>query len=128
MARRFGRTAARIYSVDTFVSSDTPLESRHFAYAPLGKGPVLRAIENSGVSPDLERLRVRRAADAAGIPLQLGLTQGSTDGTTFSFRGAPNQGLSWPGRYSHSPGEVLDLRDVDMLTRLIVAVASAGER
>ena len=39
-------------------------------------------------------------------------------------RGAPNQGLTWPGRYSHSPGEVLDLRDLDMLSRLIVAVAS----
>ena len=100
---------ARIYSVDTFVTSDTPLESPHFAYAPLGRGPVLRAIEDTSVSPDQERLRVRRAADAARIPLQVGLTQGGTDGTTFTFWGAPNQGLSWPGRYSHSPGEVLDL-------------------
>ena len=128
MARRLGRNTARIYSVDTFVTSDTPLESPHFAYAPLGKGPVLRAIENSSVSPDAERSRVQRAAAAARIPLQVGLTQGGTDGTTFTFWGAPNQGLSWPGRYSHSPGEVLDLRDLDMLTRLIVALATAPER
>ena len=125
MARKFGRETARIYSVDTFVSSDTPLESPHFAHAPLGDGPVFRAIESSGVSPDAERDRVRRIADAAGIPLQIGLTQGGTDGTTFTFRGAPNQGLSWPGRYSHSPGEVLDLRDLDALTRLVVQVAMA---
>jgi putative aminopeptidase len=58
----------------------------------------------------------------------MGLTQGGTDGSTFTFWGAPNQGLSWPGRYSHSPGEVLDLRDLDMLAQLIVAVASAEER
>ncbi len=128
MARRFGRTTARIYSIDTFVTSDTPLESPHFAYVPLGKGPVFRAIENASVSPDQERLRVRRAADAARIPLQIGLTQGGTDGTTFTFWGAPNQGLSWPGRYSHSPGEVLDLRDIEMLTQLIVTVASTTER
>jgi putative aminopeptidase FrvX len=128
MARRFGPTTARIYSVDTFVTSDTPLETPHFAFAPLGRGPVLRAIENASVSPDHERLRVRRAAEAAGIPLQVGLTQGGTDGTTFTFWGAPNQGLSWPGRYSHSPGEVLDLRDLEMLARLIVAVASTAER
>jgi putative aminopeptidase FrvX len=128
MAHRFGRTTTRIYSLDTFVSSDTPLESPHFAYAPLGKGPVFRAIESSNVSPDEERSRVSRAAAAAAIPLQMGLTQGGTDGSTFTFWGAPNQGLSWPGRYSHSPGEVLDLRDLDMLTRLIVAVASARER
>lgn len=128
MARRFARTTTRIYSLDTFVSSDTPLESPHFAHAPLGKGPVLRAIENSSVSPERERARVIGAAKAAGIPLQVGLTQGGTDGSTFTYWGAPNQGLSWPGRYSHSPGEVLDLRDLDNLVRLVVAVASAGEK
>lgn len=127
MAQRLGRETVRIYSVDTFVSSDTPLESPHFAYTPLGRGPVLRAIENSGVSPDGERARVRRIAAAAGIPLQIGLTQGGTDGTAFTFRGAPNQGLSWPGRYSHSPGEVLDLRDLDALVRLIVEVATGSD-
>ena len=80
------------------------------------------------MSPDAERVRVRRIAEAAGIPLQIGLTQGGTDGTAFTFWGAPNQGLSWPGRYSHSPGEVLDLRDLDALTRLIVEVATATDR
>jgi putative aminopeptidase FrvX len=119
MAQRFGRSTLRIYSIDTFVSSDTPLESPHFAYTPLGAGPVLRATESSGVSPDRERRRVFDAASAAGIPLQMGLTQGGTDGTQFTFWGAPNQGLSWPGRYSHSPGEVLDLRDLRYLSDLI---------
>lgn len=126
MARRYARSTRRIYSIDTFVSSDTPLESPHFAYAPLGSGPVLRAIENSGVSPARERARVLRAASDAGITIQMGLTQGGTDGTQFTYWGAPNQGLSWPGRYSHSPGEVLDLRDLTNLGRLIVAVAEAG--
>lgn len=126
LARRLAPTARRIYSVDTFVSSDTPLESPHFAWAPLGDGPVLRAAENSSISPPAERARVARIARDAGIPLQTGLTQGGTDGTTFTFRGAPNQGLSWPGRYSHSPAEVLDLRDLARLRDLIVAVAGAG--
>ena len=128
MARRFATSTRRIYSIDTFVSSDTPLESPHFAFAPLGNGPVLRATENSGVSPDRERDRVLGAARQAGIAIQMGLTQGGTDGTRFTFWGAPNQGLSWPGRYSHSPGEVLDLRDLTRLSDLIRAVAMAGER
>ncbi|MCA9737688.1 MAG: M42 family peptidase, partial [Gemmatimonadetes bacterium] len=71
--------------------------------------------------------RVRRIAREAGIPLQIGLTQGGTDGTTFTFQGAPNAGLSWPGRYSHAPGEVLDLRDLARLRDLIAAVARAEE-
>ena len=36
----------------------------------------------------------------------------------FTFWGAPNAGLSWPGRYSHAPAEVLDLRDLVGLHRL----------
>ena len=128
LARRYASSARRIYSVDTFVSSDTPLESPHFAFAPLGDGPVLRAIENSSISPPAERARVQAAAAAAGVPLQLGLTQGGTDGTQFTFWGAPNQGLSWPGRYSHSPGEVLDLGDLAHLRDLILALATGGPR
>lgn len=125
MARRLGRSTRQVFSVDTFVSSDTPLESPHFAFAPLGSGPVLRAIENSSVAPLDVRNRVIAIARAAGIPLQIGLTQGGTDGTRFTYWGAPNAGLSWPGRYSHSPGEVLDLHDLARLRDLIVALALA---
>ena len=127
LSKLIGLGTKRIYSVDTFVSSDTPLESPHFAHALLGKGPVLRAIENSGASPVSERAIVIKAARMANLPLQVGLTQGSTDGVDFAFWGAPNQGLSWPGRYSHSPGEVLDLRDLNNLAHLITAVALSKE-
>ena len=125
LARQFGRRTRRVYSIDTFVSSDTPLESPHFAYAPLGNGPVLRSIENAGMATAYELDRNRSIAAAAGIEVQIGLTQGSTDGTTFTVYGAPNAGLSWPGRYSHSPAEVADLRDIAKLIDLIQAVAEA---
>ncbi len=117
----------RAYSIDTFVSSDTPLESPHFAYAPLGKGPVLRSIESASMATPYELDRNRRIAADAGIDAQIGLTQGSTDGTTFTVYGAPNAGLSWPGRYSHSPAEIADLRDVAKLIDLIQAMAEAPQ-
>ncbi|MFO0095628.1 MAG: M20/M25/M40 family metallo-hydrolase [Gemmatimonadaceae bacterium] len=123
VASRVGTTTRRVYSIDTFVSSETPLESPHFAFVSLGKGPVLRAIENGSFSPPVVRRRMQAAARVAGVPLQIGLTQGGTDGTAFTFYGAPNTGLSWLGRYSHTPAEVLDLRDVERLARLIAAVA-----
>ena len=122
---KYGTTLARSYAIDTFVSSDTPLELPTFALAPLGKGPVLRGLDNSTVVSRAERERVIGAARAAGIPLQLGTTQGSTDGSAIGAFGAPNIGLSWPGRYSHTPGEVLDLRDLDALSRLVKALATA---
>lgn len=120
-----GSSLARVYSIDTFVSSDTPLESPTFAYAPLGRGAVLRGLDDGAITPRTERDRVLGIARANGIPVQLGTTHGSTDGSAIAPWGAPNLGLSWPGRYSHAPGEVLDLRDVDALVRLIAAVAVA---
>jgi putative aminopeptidase FrvX len=125
MAERFGAHSRRIYSVDTFVTSDTPLESPHFAYAPLGAGPVLRSIESSSMVTPYELDRNIAIAADAGIAAQIGLTQGGTDGTTFAVWGAPNAGLSWPGRYSHSPAEVLDLRDLLHLKELILAMVRA---
>ncbi len=125
LASRMGMRTRRVYSIDTFVSSDTPLESPHFAYAPLGSGPVLRSIENAGMAIPYELDRNRAIAADANIAVQIGLTQGSTDGTGFTFYGAPNAGLSWPGRYSHSPAEIADLRDVEGLIRLIQAMAEA---
>ena len=116
------------YAVDTFVSSDTPLELPTFAYAPLGAGPVLRALDDGSMSSREERERVARAAHAAGVPLQVGTTHGSTDATPFAAAGAVGAGLSWPGRYSHTPGEVLDLRDLSALARLIAAAVSAPAR
>ena len=125
-ARAFGATHARdltrVYSIDTFVSSDTPLESPHFAYAPLGKGAVLRGLDNGALSPPAERDRILAVARAHNIPIQVGTTMGSTDGSALTAMGPVNTSLSWPGRYSHSPAEVLDLRDVDALARLVGAL------
>ena len=121
---RHGSNLRRVYSIDTFVSSDTPKESPHFAFAPLGAGAVLRGVDNASLVPRAERERILRIARARGIPLQVGTTFGSTDGSAIQPLGPANIGLSWPGRYSHGPAEVLDLRDVDALIRLIVGLVT----
>jgi putative aminopeptidase FrvX len=120
-----GRELTRVYSIDTFVSSDTPLEDPRFAHAPLGKGAVLRGLDNGALTPPGERERILRIASGAQIPIQVGTTFGSTDGSAITALGPVNTSLSWPGRYSHGPAEVLDLRDVDSLARLVLALAIA---
>ena len=122
---RHGTSLRRVYSVDTFVSSDTPLESPNFAHAPLGSGAVLRSLDNSSIVPRDDRDRIIRIAREQRIPLQVGTTFGGTDGSAIQMWGPNNIGLSWPGRYSHGPAEVLDLKDLEALARLIVAVATA---
>jgi putative aminopeptidase len=125
LARQYGLSVKRVYSVDTFVSSDSPVESTRFAYAPLGRGAVIRGLDNASVAPLAEMDRIRNLARTQNIPLQVGATNGGTDGSDFVRYGALHVSLSWPGRYSHSPVEVLDLRDLQALERLIYAIATA---
>lgn len=123
LARRYGSAVKRVYSIDTFVSSDSPAESSRFAYAPLGSGAVIRGLDNSSVASPKEIDRIVSIARVNRIPLQVGATNGGTDGSEFVPFGAIHVSLSWPGRYSHSPVEVLDLRDLEALARLVEALA-----
>jgi len=125
LAAALGPTVHRVHAIDTFVSSDSPVENRRFAYAPIGAGAVVRALDNSSVTPPDEVDRVLKIAKAAGIPLQAGITNGGNDGSEFARLGAVNVSVSWPLRYSHSPAEVMDLRDLRSLSRLVAAIAKA---
>ncbi|MFL6201373.1 MAG: M28 family peptidase, partial [Thermoanaerobaculia bacterium] len=114
----------RVHPVDTFVSSDSPIETGRFAWAPLGKGAVLRAMDNADQTP---RALIDRFLDLAArqaIPVQVGMTGGMSDGLAFAANGPEMLPFSWPGRHSHSPVEVADLRDVESLVRLILAAAT----
>ena len=125
LAREYASKIKRVYSVDTLVSSDSPVETTRFAYAPLGRGAVIRGLDNSSIAPLAELDRLVNIARAQGIPLQVNATNGGTDGSDFVRYGVLHVGLSWPGRYSHSPVEVLDLRDLQALERLVYAIAIA---
>jgi putative aminopeptidase FrvX len=125
LAATLGPSVHRVHAVDTFVSSDSPLESHRFAYAPIGQGALVRALDNSSVTPPDEIGRALRIARAAGIPLQTGVTNGGNDGSEFAKLGAVNVSLAWPLRYSHSPAEVMDLRDLRSLSRIVAALAKA---
>ena len=124
-AALFGPSVHRVHAVDTFVSADSPLESQRFAGAPIGQGAVMRALDNSSVTPPDEIERVARIAKAAGVPLQVGVTNGGNDGSEFARVGAIDVALAWPLRYSHSPAEMMDLRDLRALSRIVAAVAKA---
>src|SRR4051794_37043143 len=115
---------AEVHAIDTFVSSNSPIESKRFADARLGHGAVLRAMDNGYLAPRELIDRFLGIAKRAGIPVQVGFTGGATDGMPFLVDGPAMLPFSWPGRYSHSPIEVADLRDVEALVRLIVAVAT----
>lgn len=120
LARRLHPTY--VFALDTFVSSDSPLENPRFADAPLGRGFVIRAVDNSLLTPPALVRRVRAIARAQHIPVQTGVTGGGNDGSAFLRYGSQVVALGWPLRYSHSPAEVVDTRDVRALTRMVEAL------
>lgn len=122
-ARTLGARAARVHAVDTFVSADSPLELSAFGLAPLGSGAVVRAVDNSAVAPPPLVDSLLALARERGIPLQLGATNGGNDGSAFAPWGVPDVAIGWPLRYSHSPAEVVDLKDVVTLGALVRAIA-----
>lgn len=124
-ARALGTAPARVHAIDTFVSSDAPLDPKTFADQPLGRGVVVRALDNSSVTPPADVDTVLAIAAARHIPIQVGTTNGGNDGSMFVPFGVPDVALGWPLRYSHSPAEVIDLRDVVSLADLVQATAEA---
>ena len=123
VAHSLGVRTDRVHAIDTFVSADSPLEPRNFALAPLGRGAVARALDNSSVTPPAYLDTLVSVARTRRIPLQVGSTNGGNDGSVFSPYGVPDVPIGWPLRYSHSPAEVIDLRDLVSLADLIQAVA-----
>ena len=103
------------FAIDTFVSSDTPVDPQRLAGAMLGRGAVLRgstaarsSSRRSSIASSASRTRARFRCSSAS-PVAAPMRR------AFSAGGAIDVGLSWPGRYSHSPVEVMDRRDLDAL-------------
>jgi putative aminopeptidase len=122
-AAKEGRVPQYVFAIDTFLSSDSPLESKRFADAKLGAGFVVRAVDNSNVAPTSDVVRVVDLATKNRIPVQYGVTGGGNDGSVFLRYGSVDIPLGWPLRYSHSPAEVIDTKDLDALARIVEVLA-----
>lgn len=118
-----GRAPDYVFAVDTFVSSDSPLELDRFADAQLGKGFVVRPVDNSNVTRRDLVARVVELAQKNAIPVQYGITGGGNDGAVFMRFGSIDVPLVWPSRCARSPEEVIDTRDLQALAKIVAAIA-----
>jgi len=114
-----------VFAVDTFVSSDAPLDNQAIGYAPLGGGAVIRVFDSSNIAPENSVNKIKEIAQNRNIPVQWGITSGGNDGSVFLLGGSVDIPLSWPGIYSHSYVSVLDIRDLTALSDLIVGIAES---
>jgi putative aminopeptidase FrvX len=110
-------------AIDVTHAVDTPgMEKKQHGETALGKGPEL-SVGSYAHRGLLERLR--KVAEAKGIPVTLGFNPRSTgtdaDHLAYAQGGVPTTVVSVPNRYMHSPNEMVDLADVEGVVTLLVA-------
>lgn len=95
------------------------------ATSPLGAGPGI------GFGPSTKRelsLLLEKIAKDSEISIHRDINSGrtGTDKDSFdrTFRGIPSATISIPLRYMHTPSEVVSLKDVDNVAKLLVKLAT----
>lgn len=119
-----GHLADVVFAIDTFVSSDSPLETQRFGDAVLGQGFVVRAVDDSNIDPPAYVAHVIKVARDHNIPVQYGATGGGNDGAVYTPYGTVDVALGWPMVYSHSPVETASTNDVAGLSRMVILLAT----
>lgn len=120
--------------IDEFISVDVS-----FAYTPTCDKADCKEIGNGamiGFSPILDKMISRKLVDTAkknNIPYQCEIMNGSTgtnaDVITLSENGIKGALISIPEKYMHQPMEVVDISDIESVSKLICAYVKekAGE-
>jgi putative aminopeptidase FrvX len=111
-----------VVPVDSYVTSDSPLEDPRVGFHELGAGPIVRALDSSHIAPiDLVR-GIVDFAQARELSLSYGATQGGNDGSVFRNARSRVLPLAIPIRYSHTAIETIDTTDLVALVDLLVAM------
>ena len=119
--------------VDVTHATDYPTVSQaQHGDVKIGRGP---ALTHGGCNHREVVARLENLAAAEKIPLQheaISSTSGTDTDVIFWTRGGiPSALISLPNRYMHSPVEVVSLKDLEMIPRLMAAFAlslKAGEQ
>jgi len=111
-----------VISLDTTISGDCPELKPHEAVIKMGEGPAL-AIKDaiSIVQTELKKW-VQGVAKKNKIKLQFDiLSGGATDAsvTPMIREGIPSISILTPARYLHTPVEVVDMKDVKDVVKLV---------
>ncbi len=116
--------------VDVTHATDVPTINRaQHGDIRIGLGPT---ITHGGCNHPAVVERIETVAKAEGIPLQheaMSATSGTDTDVIFWTRGGIPSGLiSLPNRYMHSPVEVVSLKDLEWIPKLMAAFARSLKR
>jgi endoglucanase len=109
--------------LDLTGTGDQP-EGKNMA-VKLGEGTAIKVRDTGLIVPAHVKEMLIRRAEEAGIPYQLEVLEAaSTDGSVIQLArsGVPTGALSVPARYTHTPSETCDLRDIRATVDLLVGI------
>jgi putative aminopeptidase FrvX len=104
------------------LAGDIPPVGLEHVPARLGGGPIL-GHKDGAVAYDAKLTRrLQQTAERQAIPIQhLVFLNFTSDGRAFMANDVPTALLAFPTRYSHSPVETVDERDLEAVLRLLEA-------
>lgn len=107
------------YAVDSFACCSSLTGD-----VTVGKGPVLRMLDNSAFASYELMKEILNLAEKHDLPVQVGVTGGGTDGSVAMEFGAKMVPVTLAVRYLHTPAEYISIKDlknlIELLTLLIV--------
>ena len=117
-------------SLDISLAGDYPTVKEGSSPIYLDKGPTITIASGSRTSLQgglLSHPKVREflieVAESSKIPYQLEIMEGgTTDGTKFALTkgGIPTGNIGIPSRYSHTPVEIISIKDVELTIKLLI--------
>ena len=113
-------------AVDVGLVGDTPAVDENWVTPRLGGGPIIVQKDLSSYTPYVRRM-IEDAAEAAQIPIQRAVYSlyGSDAGETLR-QGIPSALIAFPGRYTHSPFEMVHEADLLACVGLLQAVVTSS--
>ncbi len=119
-------------AVDVTIAGPSPgLRERDYN-VEINKGPVITILEASGRGLIADRIInewLERGAKENDIPYQIEvLERGATDAAEIYItgEGIPSTALSIPARYIHTPSEVISIKDLENLVKLLKVSIESG--
>ena len=117
-----------VFAIDTYTTTDAPDMPSHLEPVKLGDGPVLRMIDSRAIASPILREMITKVAKEHDIPVQLGITGGTTDGAAVQECGALTMPLGIPLRYTHSLVECYHKNDLKHLIQLLMRIIKEIEK
>lgn len=131
---RGATTASQMVKPDLFIAVDvSPVgdflsKDNSAAYGKLGDGFLIRFYDPRCIMHEGIRGYFDKLAEEKKINCQYFLSRGGTDAAAAQYSGAIATTVGLPGRYIHTTATIIDVRDVEAVKEMLIAIINSFDR